>query len=52
MDNFWYLFAAYSVVWVMLFAYIFILHRRLNAISSELAALKGRDGSCGCGCGK
>jgi len=40
MENFGYLFAAYSVVWVILFIYMFTLQRRVKNIQTELEALK------------
>ncbi len=40
MDNLGYLFAAYSVIWVILFIYIFTLQRRVKNIQAELEALK------------
>jgi CcmD family protein len=45
MKNFWYLFAAYSVVWVGLFAYIYTLYSRQQKIQQELDALMHKLGS-------
>lgn len=40
MDNFWYLFAAYTVIWVGLFLYVFSLSGREKRLSDEIAGLK------------
>jgi len=42
MDNkdFWYLFAAYSIIWLVVFGYVFTLIRREKALRKEIAALK------------
>ena len=40
MDHFPYLFAAYSVVWVVLFLYILSLDRRSRRAEKELEGLK------------
>ncbi len=40
MENFGYLFAAYSVIWVVLFIYIFALQRQVKNIQTELEAMK------------
>ena len=42
MENLSYLFAAYSITWVVLFIYIFSLWRRQGRIEAELQALKAR----------
>jgi len=41
MTNLTYLFAAYTVVWVVLFLYIFSLSRKIKRLEKILAALKG-----------
>jgi CcmD family protein len=38
------LFAAYGVVWIVLFAYLFNLGRRQSAIAREIEGLKARLG--------
>jgi CcmD family protein len=40
MDHFPYLFAAYSVVWVVLFLYVLSLDRRSRRAEKELQGLK------------
>ncbi|TET47758.1 CcmD family protein [Candidatus Aerophobetes bacterium] len=40
MTNLTYLFAAYTVIWVALFLYIFSLSRRSKRLERMLAALK------------
>jgi CcmD family protein len=42
MKNFWYLFAAYSVVWLVLFGYLCSLYTRQRRIKQELDALMER----------
>jgi len=37
-----FVFAAYSIVWVVLIAYIFSLWRRLGRVEQEMAALSSR----------
>jgi CcmD family protein len=39
-QNFGYVFAAYSVIWLLVFGYVFVLIRREKALRKELAALK------------
>lgn len=36
------LFAAYAVVWIVLFLYVFNLDRKQKQISDEIAALKNK----------
>lgn len=38
--NFWYLFAAYGVIWLLVFGYVFMLIRREKAMRKEIEALK------------
>lgn len=38
--NFWYLFAAYTLVWVGLFIYLFSLAGREKELANEIADLK------------
>jgi CcmD family protein len=40
MDNFDYLLAAFSIVWVVLFAYIAVLSRRQRRVQREIDRLK------------
>lgn len=40
MDHFPYLFAAYAVVWTVLFLYVFSLDRRARRAEKELEELK------------
>jgi CcmD family protein len=40
MDRFPYLFAAYTVVWVVLFAYVWFLDRRTRRAERELAEIR------------
>ena len=42
MENLGYLFAAYSVVWLVLFGYIYLLYTRQQKLKQELDALSGR----------
>jgi CcmD family protein len=39
-DNFWYLFAAYTLIWLGLFAYVFSLAGREKQLADEIADLK------------
>jgi CcmD family protein len=39
-NNFWYLFAAYTLIWVGLFVYIFSLAGREKKLSEEIAELR------------
>ena len=38
--DFWYLFAAYSIIWLVVFGYVFALIRREKSLRKEIAALK------------
>lgn len=40
MENFPYLFAAYTIIFVILLLYIFTLHQRLSRLRQELENLK------------
>lgn len=40
MENFWYLFAAYTLIWIGLFVYIFSLSGRERQLSVEIEELK------------
>jgi CcmD family protein len=42
MDNWEYLVAAYSVVWIAIFGYVLVLHRRQNRLWREIESLKAR----------
>ena len=39
-SNLGYLFAAYSIIWLLVFGYVFILIRRERALRKEIVALK------------
>ncbi len=39
-SNLGYLFAAYSIIWLLVFGYVFVLIRREKALRKEIAALK------------
>jgi CcmD family protein len=41
-QNFWYLFAAYMVIWTALFVYIMSLSRKNRELRDELRALQAR----------
>ncbi len=38
--NFWYLFSAYTIIWLVLFGYLFRLERANRKLRKELEALK------------
>ncbi len=40
MENFWYLFAAFTIVWTVLFGYVLSLLRRQRQLRRELDSLK------------
>ncbi len=40
MQNLSYLFAAYTIIWVVIFGYIFTLSRRNQELGKEIVALK------------
>ena len=40
MDHFPYLFAAYSIVWIVIFLYVLSIDRRARKAEKELEALK------------
>jgi CcmD family protein len=42
MRNFWYLFAAYTIIWTALFAYIMHLGRKNRELRDELQDLQAR----------
>lgn len=42
MKNFWYLFSAYTIIWAVLFGYLFSLIRANRNLWKELEGLKGR----------
>jgi CcmD family protein len=42
MKNFWYLFAAYTIIWTALFAYIMHLSRKNRELRDELQDLQAR----------
>lgn len=39
-SNFGYLFAAYSIIWLLTFGFVFVLILRERALRKEIAALK------------
>ena len=39
-NNLGYLFAAYSIIWLVVFGYVFTLIRREKALRKEITALK------------
>lgn len=41
-DNFWYLFAAYSVIWAVVLGFVYSLFVREKNLERELRSLKGR----------
>ncbi|MCL2706884.1 MAG: CcmD family protein [Dehalococcoidia bacterium] len=43
-ENLWYLFAAYSIIWLAVFGYVFVLIRREKAIRRDIAILKEKQG--------
>ncbi len=44
MENLSYLFAAFTIVWAVLFGYVFSLSRRQRQLRREIDSLKGRPG--------
>ncbi|HEY49763.1 MAG TPA: CcmD family protein [Dehalococcoidia bacterium] len=40
MDNLSYLFAAYTVIWAVIFGYVFFVHQRHRRLRRELDTLK------------
>lgn len=40
MDRLTYMIIAYAIVWVLIFAYVFIVGNRVSALEKELEALK------------
>jgi CcmD family protein len=42
MENFGYLFAAYSIIFVVIFLYVMFIWRRQAALDAELRALEAR----------
>ena len=40
MDNAGYIFAAYSIVWAVIFGYVFFIHMRHRKLQRELDSLK------------
>jgi len=42
MENFGYLFAAYSIIFVVIFLYVIFIWRRQAALDAELRALEAR----------
>lgn len=39
MDNFWYLFAAYTIIWAVLFGYILMLVSRQRQLQRDVESL-------------
>lgn len=44
MENLSYLFAAFSIVWAVLFGYLFTISRRQRELRRELDSLREREG--------
>ena len=42
MDNLGYLIAAYAIIWVVLFAYIFSIARKLRQLAKEVHLLQNK----------
>ncbi|PON19208.1 CcmD family protein [Candidatus Entotheonella serta] len=42
MQNFWYLFAAYMVIWTAIFLYVLSLSRKSRELRDELQGLQNR----------
>ena len=42
MGNIWYLFAAYSIIWLVLFGYVLVLIRREKALRRDIDMLKDK----------
>jgi CcmD family protein len=40
MKNFWFLFAAYTIIWTAMFAYIIILSKKNKALREDLSDLR------------
>ena len=40
MDNLSYLFAAYTVIWAVIFGYVFFIHRKHRGLQREIDLLK------------
>jgi len=40
MKNFWYLFAAYTFIWTAVFAYIYTIAQRQQALEQDIKALQ------------
>jgi CcmD family protein len=40
--NFWFLFAAYTIIWTAMFAYIVNLSRKNKELREELSELRGQ----------
>lgn len=40
MQSIWFLVAAYAIVWLVVFGYLWALHRRLEGLLGELQALR------------
>ena len=45
MKNLEFLFAAYTIVWVLLFVYMFTISRRQKNLEKEIDRLRGTDSS-------
>ena len=42
MKNFWFLFAAYSIIWTALWVYVVYLSRANRALKEDIAALRAQ----------
>jgi len=43
MTNFWYLFAGYAVIWVLLFLYLLKLNNKIKELSLRIERLTSKD---------
>ncbi|MCL2281451.1 MAG: CcmD family protein [Dehalococcoidia bacterium] len=41
-ESLWYLFAAYSIIWLLVFGYVLVLIRRERALRRDIDALKDK----------
>lgn len=40
MDNAWYLFSAYSIVWIIIFLYSYGISKRQQSLENQIAEMK------------
>ncbi|UOD35252.1 CcmD family protein [Deferribacteraceae bacterium V6Fe1] len=43
MKNFWYLFSAYAVIWVLIFSYILKLNSKIKELSQKVDRLTSKE---------